>query len=234
MKPEKMIRSILWWMFLGTILLFIFVWVLSGGPRQVWTKATEIAEFYMHTKESLPDASSGAGVLGILIQPQSAPWFKLPWQPQLPQGTIPTMADEYAVQTNTTIVSRDELPLNPEVRIKYVSPADTTEGEYVELQAEKQISLDKWTLRSSTGIVLPIPYAVENYTPDALNVQRPVTLTPGENVIIASGNSPVGTSFKEYSTWRLYMDSPRTLWRIDHDTIELRDARGALVDSYTY
>lgn len=238
MKPEKMIRTILWWMFLGTIFLFIIIWLFSGGPRQVWEKASEIAGTYAHVKDEATQESVG-GVLGILTSPNPNFLFTLPWQPaQLPQGPITTDPEVFFAQDSGSEAparAEPELPTNPQVRIAYISPDESPTREYIELTASSDISLKGMTLTTASGRRISLPQATP-HTPyeNELNIQQDVTMSPGENAIIITGASPVGTSYKEGSTWYLFLGSPTALWDFTHETVELKDGHNALVDRYSY
>ncbi len=234
MKPEKMVRSIIRWMFIGLIALFIGVWFLSGGPRQVWTKATELSGIYSATNTTQVDASGGGGIWNMFSNPATGEWFKLPWQPALPQGTIAADPDAYFSEEDADTALYDT-PL----RIERVIASDSYSNEYVEFLAYEPVDLTGWSLRTSSGSRFPFPLVSfsQPTTPPAQEIPQPLEdlhLSAGESILLFPGQSPHGHSRKEGSVWFLYIGSLSSLWNSQHDTLELLNEYGEVVDSYTY
>jgi hypothetical protein len=60
------------------------------------------------------------------------------------------------------------------------------------------ISLGGWSLQSAyTGVRHTLPQAAPNFIQGAVNAVLPVSLAPGAEVVVSSGVSPVGVSFRE-------------------------------------
>jgi hypothetical protein len=78
----------------------------------------------------------------------------------------------------------------------------TPDSEYLSLRADyansAPISLAGWSLQSAvTGLRAPLPLAAPTFILGILNTAASVSLDPGATAIVASGPSPVGTSFRE-------------------------------------
>jgi hypothetical protein len=235
MKPEKMIRSILWWMFLGVILLFILVWVLSGGPQQVWGRAGDWSKLYSRTNATQTENAPG-GIWNMFTGPDSGQMFKLPWQPALPQGTINANPDEYFAADDKAPITEPNTPAThtTALQIEQVSPNENPSLEYIQFSALDTATLDGWTLQNSQGLQLPFPLATGNNSGDTIPFQEVVSVNAGDRILLITGAPPTGTSFKEGGTWNLFVGSPSPLWGVLHDTIQLLDTNGVVVDTFTY
>ena len=64
---------------------------------------------------------------------------------------------------------------------------------------------------------------------------RAIVLESGDEAVITTGaSSEVDRAERQGGTWRIYLGQDDDLWRNSSDTIELIDAIGRVVDTYTY
>lgn len=207
-----MIKKILWAILISLIVIFFAVWIWSGGigkAREQSRAFTNLVDFiFFH------GTSTGAA-------------FRLPWQPEFPTGPeFPQYGAQgsEAVETQDQLSSLNEQynalnsqltdaktfgnpsPLAGQVRILNggAPTAAAAQTEYIEIAAAVQntspINLAGWSLQSAyTGMRAYIPPAASSFLAGALNTVTPVQLAPGQFVILNSGVSPVGVSFRENS-----------------------------------
>lgn len=229
MKPEKMIRSIVWWMFVGVIVLFIFVWFLSGGPRAVFEKTSSWLDFGTAVENKQSDTVAG-GVFSIFTQRSSGEWFQLPWQPQLPQGVIVADPDSYLSSDDR----ESYVPEVPAARIERLIYDSNPDREFIEFSFTRSTNLSGMKVQSAAGASFPFPLAISDIHHLGSQAQEMVVVQPGETVLLITGAPPGGSSYYENGVWHLFIGSPTPLWTHDHDTISLIDASGRIVDSFTY
>jgi hypothetical protein len=216
MKPEKMIRTILKWMFFILIFLFILVWLIGGGISQVTGRASTVGSFFDRFTH-LSDSSSGApgGVFGALLginKDGESPYiFKLPWQPDLITGPdISGLANTDAGSTGTNTAWNDAATFgnasshSGSVHISFQpgSIAGDAAHEYIELDApdtnQGSVSLEGWSLQSTaTGVRAYLPPAATLFRMGELNTMGPILLAPGAAAFVVTGTSPVGASLRE-------------------------------------
>lgn len=216
MKPEKMIRTILKWMFFILIFLFILVWLIGGGIAQVTGKASTVGNFFdrfTHRSDSASGAPGGVfgALLGINKDGESPYIFKLPWQPDLITGPdISGLADTNIGGASAYVSTSDAATFgNPSshagsVHISFQpgSVTDDTAHEYLELEAadgnDGAISLEGWSLQSTvTGARAYLPPAAAVFRLGELNTVGPILLAPGAAALVVTGASPVGASLRE-------------------------------------
>ena len=197
-----MLRNIILALFAFIVLGFIFVWIISGGPRKVFNSVQSL---------SLSGTSSGE--------------FSLPWQPSnlfpaineddlfdesdYSYGADTELSDiereyqELARQTGELTTFGDPSPLFGDVKIvPYDSYPQGGKDEYIRVQARYEntapISLSGWSLQSAiSGTRVFFPPAAPQFVMGAVNNQRPISLNPGATLIVVTAPSPVGISFRE-------------------------------------
>lgn len=203
-----MIRTILIWLAVAIVAILALLWLLTGGPRKVI------------------DAAQGIGnpVDAIFFFNPSDGDFRLPWQPELPYGPEPAFDEETpseqsadaAAQLSDAEREYDALqrrivdaknfgepsPYRGQVRIAEHAGDGGPDAEYVAIQATESnsspVSLAGWSLQSAvTGIRGFIPRGAGVFVVGVVNPQQDIALDPGASAIVASGVSPVGTSFRE-------------------------------------
>lgn len=150
--------------------------------------------------------------------------FKLPWQPDslgdyaVPIDGVPSgysSENEVVVHTGSVHLSQDQ------------SGPQTSDPiyEYIRIEADADLpgpkDLSGWSLQSAfSGVRVPV---------------APVqfSLSPGSSAYIISGGIP-GTSSFDGHVWRIHLGSRFQIWHDEHDTVRLLDARGAVVDTFSY
>ena len=80
--------------------------------------------------------------------------------------------------------------------------ASNPEKEYVTLRlaqnAREPVDISGWRIESgATGVAAVIPLGTEVPRSGIINPTQPIVLQPGNTVIISSGRSPIGASFRE-------------------------------------
>lgn len=193
-----MIRTILWWILWGFILILVLLWLVSGGPRKVITAASQLKN---------PLGGSGTTT------------FELPWQITMPRGPdITPLVQSYDAQYGGSVQSDQTLPdqtsapsENPDlgqpspyagrVRISIDGVRESSPGsEYLTLSNDGlgQLDINGWSLQSAlTGVRAYIPRGASFFKLGAINQQADIVLRSGGNAIVTTGYSPVGTSFLE-------------------------------------
>jgi len=185
------------WFFIGIFVFIFLIWVANGGPLHpiAFTGPTlaQPQELGGGTYLSLPRApfsigNSNASLPGSSGSGSSSGTSAAP-VPTFTGGSIFGTPSPY----------RGLVMLN-----RYVSGAGSTDpkNEYVEIRAAQDtrmpIDLSGWILVSeASGNALTIPKGTEVPTSGVVNASQSVMLSPGDRAIIASGQSPIGASFRE-------------------------------------
>jgi len=195
-----MVKKILWAVLFSLIVIFLAVWIWSGGigKAQNQSKAfTNLIDFIFFHGTST-DAT-----------------LRLPWQPEMPTGAGASAGNDAGSnlvgeqggsvsQSNDAKTFGSPSPLVGQVRIVSgggVAGA-TVSTEYLAISAETSntapINLRGWSLQSAySGIRAYIPIAASPFLLGTVNSAGYVLLEPGQSVILNSGFSPVGVSFRE-------------------------------------
>ena len=326
-----MLVRIFVWLGIFIAISLVILWIVSGGIGKI----TERSGLF----------GTGTSTLGV---------FRLPWQPEFPTGPdlsstightgestqnleqeLLSLQKEYEALEGAARSARDfgmPSPHRGTVVIEgseRVSETDSN-AEYLRLVAAwdntAPINITGWSLQSAlTGVRAYVPRGAYDFRMGVMNEQRDILLNAGASVIVMSGSSPVGTSFRENmctgylnqlqtfsprlsercpspydavpvtadtlnlygdacvdfahtlhaceaplsnfpaglstacraflantlsyngcidryryranfaeNTWRVFLDSPRELWRNTHDVIRLLDGEGRTVDAITY
>ena len=198
-----MIKRVLIISLIVFIIALIIFWFITGG----WAAAARTARSLGNPLELIFGTST------------SGSFIKLPWQPsELVRG--PDIAD-YADEADARILaSGDEdqftnTPPTPRgafgdaspyagkiiIRESNATESDVTQ-EFIQLTASEgnsqPILVTNWALQSAvSGARAIIPPAVPFFILGVVNPVQPVYLEPGASIFVATGASPVGTSFRE-------------------------------------
>lgn len=187
-----MIARILTFLLWAVLVALIVVWLLNGG----WAKAKLAAQ------------SFGNPVTAIL---HGTPWggsFTLPGSPVIPKGA------DISSYTGDTAAQYDDLNAQMTQARALGSPSPYagsvtisvgeagTESEYVEIDADSgagPLILTGWSLQSAfSGVRMPLPPAADLFVMGSGgNAPGAITLSSGGTLIVSSGASPVGVSFRE-------------------------------------
>lgn len=169
--------------FLGIIIVIFAIWVASGGPerpisfagpflRPITTTAT--------TAQPYGDPNQFHSIQGTS------------WIPTLGGSSNTNVSGDYSEYRGAISLSRDTAGARS-------TKADT---EYITIQTSygltSPVSLTGWKLVSSeTGINATVPQGAELLRSGKVNTLSNITLRQGDQLIVSSGRSPVGVSFKE-------------------------------------
>ncbi len=205
-----MIKKILWWILACLIIVFVIIWIWTGGLGRAWDTAksfTNIVDFLFYKGDST----------GVSL--------RLPWQPELPTGYSPSqlglpgdnsskdqnefaaLSDEYDRLNSQVAESKtfgDPSPFKGQMYIIRDANAreDTPQAEYIEIATGVRntapVDMSGWSLQSAyTGVRAYIPQGAPQFLMGVINNIGPIQLSPGESAVINSGLSPVGVSFRE-------------------------------------
>lgn len=165
--------------FVGVILFFFLLWFVSGGP----TRPISFAGPYITPITDVNDSQAGYG--------DGSAWLGLP-------DTVGSFFSGATIQGTATA--------NPslyrgQVKIVSVSPGTSAKDEYVTLQlaqdASAPVTISGWRLKSdATHKSETIPFGTE-LPSRGVNRTAAITLLPGDRATIATGDSPIGVSFRE-------------------------------------
>ncbi|MFA7309890.1 MAG: hypothetical protein WC050_03195 [Candidatus Paceibacterota bacterium] len=193
-----MIRTILWYLFIGMVLALIVAWFWEGGGYAIAR--------YVRTIPNPVDILWGNSTSTYQIT--------LPWQSAIPQGPdITGLTDQYSDNTDEQNAGTQDgyapapsysgvygtpSPYHGSVTLRAGTAADS-ENEYVELMgAGAPLSLQGWSLASAvSGARVYLPLAAHPFILGRVNTVAPVTLSSGESAVVFTERSPVGTSFRE-------------------------------------
>lgn len=187
------------------ILLFIVVWLVGGGISQVTGKAAGLNAFFSrfaHTSAS--ETGAPGGLFGLFSSPDTDNvYFKLPWQPDLPTG--PTLEEWTTTdQTESAAPVRSETnqfgtpsPSHAAVRIEGIFNGGQ-EDEYVLLRTDTGADITGWSLQNvRTGRRVYITAGAPDFRMGVINTVDHVALSSAGSVVINTGQSPTGVSFRE-------------------------------------
>ena len=206
-----MIRQILGWLLATIVIVAIIVWIVGGGLTRAIAYARGLSDF--HSYLNINATSSGQE-------------FRLPGQPDFSSYAANTLQTDtgyhgdtgsysdntsyaYAQSPNSFGPQDDPRTFgNPSPyagRIAFTGHSEgapSVDSEYLALTtspaATSPIPMGGWTLQSAlTGARVLLPQATSQFVQGVLNHTDAVSLTPGSTIIIVSGNSPVGVSFRE-------------------------------------
>lgn len=164
-------------LFAAIILFFFLLWFVSGGP----TRPISFSGPYITPIADVDDTQFGY---------DADQWFGIPDTGGFFGGS--------SIQSGSPIV--DPSPLRGQVTITGVSAGTNANDEYVTLQlsssAPGPVTISGWRLKSdATHKSETIPNGTE-LPSRGVNQRTPITLLPGDQVIVTTGDSPIGVSFR--------------------------------------
>jgi hypothetical protein len=166
-------------MFLGIFLLFFLVWVASGGP----SRPISFAGPYLHPITG-PGTSAEAYGNQNLGQGFSTGISLGGWG-----GSVSTGGGS----GNSASASKAALVPDP-----YGAKESDEDKEYLTLNASANVSTAGWRIVSQkTGKGAYLPQGAEIPQSGRVNMLASIQLAAGDTMIIVSGRSPVGVSFRE-------------------------------------
>lgn len=184
------------WFFVGVFVFIFLIWVATGGPLHPIS--------FTGPRLALPDALGG----GTYISFPRAPFGIGTSNVSLPgsSGGGSTSYDQtLPAPVITGGVFGPSSPYRGAVRMNhYVSGAGSSDpkNEYLELSvvqdAGSPVNLSGWTLSSdASGNSAVIPKGTELPISGTVNASQDIIITPGKRVLLVSGSSPIGASFRE-------------------------------------
>ena len=204
-----MIRNILIAFIVCVVVATLLVWAIRGGPSAIIRGAQSIGnplDVFFQTGSSSP------------VLPQ------LPWQPTTTYGGA-QFSPSGDSSGESGGVSGNPKPLVHIVHDNAGTQQETPNTETLELQADDSLTspvvLSGWSIKSgASGARYPLG-------------PQTISLKPGGSVVITSGGSQWNTVY-DGTVWQVYLASPHEIWGNDHDTIQLLDGSGNIVDSFSY
>jgi len=206
------------WFFIGVFLFIFLIWIATGGPlHPIAFTGPSLAQPDVlggGTYLQLPRAQNGVGSSNVTLPGSSNGQF-------LPSGTVsgvtsapvPTFVGGSVFGTPS--LYRGIVFLNHSVSSPG-SPDPRNESIQVSVSqnAGLPVDLSQWTLESdASGAAVSIPRGTAIPTSGTVNAAQDIILSPGEQAIITSGQSPIGASFREnkcigyFSTFQTFSPS---------------------------
>ncbi|MDB5237982.1 MAG: hypothetical protein JWM46_252 [Candidatus Kaiserbacteria bacterium] len=235
-----MIKTILTYVIAGMIIVLVCMWLWTGGWALI--------------KQSVRNMPNPIDI--IWGNSSSTYAIVLPGQPPIPQGPdISNLTDQYADSgtSNTQDISPEERqaqqqaqnnairaqaqaaqhvndsPYAGVVSLSSGTASDKTQTEYLTLDANQQIPVGGWSLVSTmTGMRATIPA----YSKGPQGSLVPTVMRSGDTAIVVSATSPAASAIS--ASWHVYLNAGTNIWSDSHDTIQLLDASGRIVDTISY
>jgi hypothetical protein len=203
------------WFVIGILVFIFIIWIAFGGPMHplAFTGPTLQEPYplgsgtYLH----LPLSPFGIGTSNISLA-GSSNGESVGNVSNGSQTALPTLG---GIAFGSPSIYRGIVTMSD-----YVSGAGSSnpDDEYVELSvaqnANVPVDLTGWTIESeATGAAAVIPKGTEIPTSGIVNAAQDIVLTPGENAVLISGQSPIGASFREnkcigyFSTFQTFFPS---------------------------
>ncbi|HVB20289.1 MAG TPA: hypothetical protein VNF51_03385 [Candidatus Paceibacterota bacterium] len=185
------------WFFIGIFVFIFLIWIATGGPlHPISFSGPSLAlpdELGGGTYLSFPRAISGIGSSDVSLPGSSSgESVSGSFGSSIPSSLAGVAFGE--VSPYHGIVSMDH----------YVSGAGSSDpgNEYISIRVASNagvpVDLSGWTLESdASGNASTIPKGTSIPTSGIVNPVQDIVLTPGEQAIVISGQSPIGASFQE-------------------------------------
>ena len=185
------------WFFIGIFVFIFLIWIATGGPlHPIAFTGPSLAlpgQLGGGTYLSLPRSPYGLGTTNVVLPGSS-------------NGGSVSGGSGTSVTSSLSGVSFGETsPYYGIVSMNhYVSGAGSTnpDDEYITISVSQNagvpVDLTGWTLESeASGNAAVIPAGTQVPTSGVINAVQDIVLTPGEQAIAISGQSPIGASFEE-------------------------------------
>jgi hypothetical protein len=193
-----MVISILKWVAIAMVLSLFALWLWQGG---YW----KIANYAQIIPNPLDATSTSGGLYQLPGQPD---FFTIDDTTSAPDEMEYGAADygnasDVLYQSGTYDPNAARSPYAGFIELQ-IGGADRPDvnGEYVVIRASDFVTLpipvSGWSLKSAyTGRRAIIPLAASPFYQGVVNTVEPIELSSGESVILSTGVSPVGVSFRE-------------------------------------
>ena len=184
-----MVRTVLKWVLIAAIVIFVISWFLGGGIQKIVGLAQPATL-------SISDFVSGSSTLSS---------FHLPFAPAVPVAYVGGGGSTGAYQpyqSPSSLSNGAQSPYAGEVVMAQgAAVAQTPSGQYIEISATPGVSaidVSGWTLQSSlTGALATLPQAASPFIAGKVNAVEDISLSGSNVAYITTGPSPVGVSFSE-------------------------------------
>lgn len=176
-------------LFLG-VLIFIFIfWVVTGGPD----KPISFSGPYLHPIDG-PGQTAEPYSLGRGNNITSGITGSIGGGLSDLEKQIDDISSFGEASPYRGVVSIGRNPSGP----RSTDPKEEYISVSVSRRAANTINVTGWKLESSSSeVVAVIPSGVEVPRSGSVNTVSPVVLSPGQTMVVTSGRSPIGTSFRE-------------------------------------
>ncbi|MEK7079873.1 MAG: lamin tail domain-containing protein [Patescibacteria group bacterium] len=186
--------------FVGVLFFFFLIWFVGGGPTRPIsfsgpyitpvTDVNQTQQGYGSTNNWFTGGGTGSGSTATAKTPT-----------EVRSGLLNAEQELRRLQGVVTDLNAfgEPSPYKGMVKISGVSAGQTAKEEYLTLQVSgtQSVTITGWKLKSSaTGKSATIPDGTE-LPKSGINTTGPLVLSPGDQVIIATGDSPIGVSFRE-------------------------------------
>lgn len=189
--------------FVGILLFFFLLWFVSGGP----TRPISFAGPYITPVHDVGDEQEGYGTTDGWLNFNTnigGGGFGIGGGYQNQEQAVRNAESELARlegQAAELAAFGSPSPYRDQVEIVSVRPSEDEAMEYVTIRlsssATAPIAISGWRLYSNaTGKSAVIPYGTE-LPRSGFNSLGVITLKPGEEALLTTGSSPIGTSFRE-------------------------------------
>lgn len=223
------------------LVVLLAMWLWTGG----WTLIKQ-------TVRALPNP------IDILWGTSTSTYrIVLPGQPAIPQGPdISNLTDQYSdydasdsqtpspqeqlarqqaqynalrAQAEASNRAVNQSPYASMVNLSTGTASDSSQIEYLTLDANQQIPVGGWVLTSTkSGVRATIPA----YSKGPQGSLVPTVMRSGDTAIVVSATSPAASAVS--ASWHVYLNVGKNIWDDSHDTIQLLDASGRIVDTVSY
>lgn len=177
--------------FLGIIVFFFLIWLAGGGP----SRPISFSGPYITPIRTVGDTQSGYGNTGVprnsADSDRTSGWSFSRMVANLERDK------QEARLFGTPSPYKDKVSLG-RGNVKADSPREESLSIGVSSRIDAPVSISGWRLVSvRTGASATIPFGTSAFQAGAVNGVGPIQLSGGDKAIVVTGDSPIGTSFKE-------------------------------------
>ena len=191
------------WFFIGVFAFIFLIWVATGGPTHPISFAGPFlsapSPLGTGTYIGLPRSPFGVGNSDVQLPNPDTGSSYTPDNGIGGSATLTGGGSLAGVDFGPPSSYRGEVTMS-----HYVTGSGSTnpDNEYIELSlasnAHGPVTISGWSLESgASGNAVTIPNATAVPMSGSIQALQPIILNPGDRAIIASGESPIGASFRE-------------------------------------
>jgi hypothetical protein len=238
-----MIRTILTYLITGMLIVLLGMWLWSGG----WTLIKNAVQHVPNPLDIIWGTSTSTYAITL---PGAVP---IPQGPDISHLTDPYSDSGNQSDSDSMLSAQEQLaryqaqynslraqaqisqsvsnrsPYAGAISLSAATAADALQPEYITLDANQQVPVGGWSLLSThTGVRATIPAQAKGPG----GAVQPIVLRAGDTALVISASSPTASGLS--ASWHIYLSAGNNLWSNSHDTIELLDASGRIVDTISY